>query len=56
MNDSIKTSKPVQMALEVTYEVMKLIKFLSRCEKVFHTLKDSRDFDTGTHSPVNHVL
>ena len=56
MNDSIKDCKPVKNSLEVTHEIMKLIKYSPRCEGIFQGFKDTHDLSVGHHTPGVRVL
>lgn len=56
VNDAVKLSAPIKKALEVTYEVTKLIKYSPRREEVFRELKSSHDIQTGSRSPGIRVL
>ncbi len=56
VNDAIKLSLPIRKALEVTYEVTKLIKYSPKREGVFRELKSSHDLNVGSRSPGIRLL
>ena len=56
VNDAMKLSLPIKKALEVTYELTKLIKYPPRRKEVFHKLKSSLDMETGSRSPGIRLL
>ena len=56
VNDALKLSKPIKAALETTHEVIKLIKYSPRRERIFRDLKSEHDITTGFNSPCVRVL
>ena len=56
VNDAIKLSKQLKMALEVTHEITKLIKYSPRCEEIFKSLKSVYDHTTQHISPGIRVV
>ena len=56
MNDAIKACKPIKSSLEVTHEVIKLIKYSPRCEAIFQGLKVIHDLAVSHHTSGIRVL
>ena len=56
VNDAMKLCKQLKMALEVTHEVMKLIKYSPRREEIFKNLKTAYDHTIQHITPGIRVL
>ena len=56
VNDAIKVSKLLKMALEVTHEITKLIKYSPRRDEIFKNLKTAHDHATQHVTPGIRVL
>ena len=55
-SDAIRSSKIMKDALDITFEITKLIKYSPRREAVFREVKESHDFSTGSHSAGIRIL
>ena len=56
VNDAIKLSERFKMALEVTHEITKLVKYFPRCDELFKYQKTAHDHATQHVSPGVRVL
>ena len=50
-NDSVKNSNFMNIALETTHEITKLIKLSPKRDAIFHQMKFESDLSSDTHSP-----